>query len=423
MNRNTRVLLGIAAAGVVVTVFSVRYVSGALYIPPPPPAAPPTIEDATPKLVTVRLPIGNGDTLDQILAREDIDPNTRFEMLGAFNHAYSVRRVQPGRDLLLTRLAGTDEVDSLEYLADADNKVVLHRFGGVSEAELVEIPGTIRAVPVCATLEGSLFETVDRAGEDPQLALLVADIFSFDIDFYRDPQAGDQFCILVEKKFYDNGQPPTYKRVLAAQYNNTGTMYDAYRFSNDGGAGEFFTSDGHALKSAFLRSPLAFDARVSSHFSRARLHPVLHTTRPHLGTDYAAPTGTPVRAVASGRVAVSGYTAGNGNYVAINHADGYRTMYLHFSKRLVRAGQRVEQGQTIGLVGSTGLATGPHVDIRISRNGKFMDWEKLRAPRAVTLSSRQKEAFNQERDRLLAIMQAARKPPQVASNKTGDAGF
>ena len=226
-----------------------------------------------------------------------------------------MRRVQPGRDLLMTRRADTDEVDSLEYVADADNEVVLHRFGGVSEAELVEIPGTIKAVPVCATLEGSLFETVDRAGEDPQLALLVADIFSFDIDFYRDAQPGDEFCILVEKKFYDNGQPPTYKRVLAAQYNNAGTMYDAYRFASDGGSGEFFTSDGRALKSAFLRSPLAFDARVSSHFSRARLHPVLHTTRPHLGTDYAAPTGTPVRAVASGRVAVSGYTAGNGNYV------------------------------------------------------------------------------------------------------------
>ncbi len=416
-------ILGFAAAGVVITALSVRYVSGALYIPPPRPATPPTIEDATPKLVTVRLPIGNGDTLDQILARADIDPSTRFEMLDAFNQAYSVRRVQPGRDLLVTLRPDTKEVNSLEYVADADSEVVLHRYGGVSEAKLVEIPGTVKAVPVCATLEGSLFETVDRAGEDPQLALLVADIFSFDIDFYRDPQAGDQFCILVEKKFYDNGQPPTYKRVLAAQYNNAGTMYDAYRFSNDGGPGEFFTSDGHALKSAFLRSPLAFDARVSSHFSRSRLHPVLHTRRPHLGTDYAAPRGTPVRAVASGRVAISGYTAGNGNYVAINHADGYRTMYLHFSKRLVKTGQRVEQGQTIGLVGSTGLATGPHVDIRISKNGKFMDWEKLRAPRAVTLSSRQKEAFNQERDRLRAIMEAAQKPPQVASNPTGNVGF
>jgi len=418
-----RVLLSIAAAGVVVTAFSVRYVSGALYVPPPPPAAPPTIEDATPKLITVHLPIGNGDTLDQILARADVDPNTRFEMLNAFNQAYSVRRVRPGRDLLVTLRADTREVNSLEYVADADSEVVLHRYGGISEAKLVEVPGTIKTVPVCATLEGSLFETVDRAGEDPQLALLVADIFSFDIDFYRDAQAGDEFCILVEKKFYDNGQPPTYKRVLAAQYNNAGTMYDAYRFASDGGSGQFFTGDGRSLRSAFLRSPLAFDARVSSHFSYSRLHPVLHTRRAHLGTDYAAPTGTPVRAVASGRVAVSSYTSGNGNYVSVNHADGYRTMYLHFSRRLVKAGQHVEQGQTIGLVGSTGLASGPHVDIRISKNGKFMDWERLRAPRTVTLSSQQKESFGLERDRLKALMEAALKSPQVASNRTASSGF
>jgi len=417
------VLLSVAAVGLIVTAFSVPYASGALYIAPPPLPAPPTIADARPKLITVRLPIENGDTLDQILSRAGVDPNSRSEMLGAFNKAYSVRRVQPGRDLRMTLRAGTNEVDSLQYVADDDNEVVLHRVGDVSNAELVEIPGTIRAVPVCATLRGSLFETVDRAGEDPQLALLVADIFSFDIDFYRDAQPGDEFCILVEKKFYDNGQPPTYKRVLAAQYNNNGTMYDAYRFASNAGSGAFFTGDGRSLKSAFLRSPLAFDARVSSHFSHARMHPVLHTTRPHLGTDYAAPTGTPVRAVASGRVAVSGYSAGNGNYVAIDHADGYRTMYLHFSKCLVKAGQRVDQGQTIGLVGSTGLASGPHVDIRISRNGKFMDWERLRAPRTVALDSQQKESFGLERDRLKALMEAARKSSQVASNRTAAAGF
>ncbi len=423
MDRNTRVLLGFVAAGVVVTAFSVRYVSGALYIPPPPPASVPTAEDALPKLVTTRLPIGNGDTLDQILGRAGVSANARFEMLNAFNDAYSVRRVQPGRDLIMKRWDGTGEVDSLEYVADADHKVMLQRFDGVSEAELVEIPGTITAVPVCATLEGSLFETVDRAGEDPQLALLVADIFSYDLDFYRDPRAGDDFCILVEKKFYDNGQPPTYKRVLAAQYNNAGQMYDAYRFAADGGPGDFFTGDGRALQSAFLRSPLAFDARVSSHFSRSRLHPVLHTRRAHLGTDYAAPTGTPVRAVASGRVAISGYTAGNGNYVAIDHNDGYRTMYLHFSKRLVKAGQHVAQGQTIGLVGSTGLASGPHVDIRISKNGKFMDWEKIRAPRTVTLSAKQKEGFNVERDRLMAMMHAAPGSSQVAGNAAPASGL
>lgn len=405
MVRNKRAVVGIAAA-LSGALCAAGYVSGALSVPPPPSAAAPRPDDAIPKLVTTRLPIGEGETLDEVLSRAGVDADTRFEMLGAFNEAFSVRRVRAGRELVLTRWDRTNEVDSLEYTVDADRKLVLQRFGGVSEATLVEIPGVIRPTPICATLEGSLFETVDRAGEDPQLALLVADIFAYDIDFYRQPQPGDRFCILVEKKFYDNGQPPTYKRVLAAEYNNAGAKFDAFLFSAGGEPGDYYTSDGRALKAAFLRSPLAFDARVSSHFSRNRFHPVLHVNRAHLGTDYAAPVGTPVRAVAAGRVSASAYSAGNGNYVAIDHADGYRTMYLHLSQRLVRAGQSVTQGQTIGKVGATGLASGPHLDLRISKNGVFMDWEKMRAPRTVTLSARQKEAFAAERDRLNALMQA-----------------
>jgi murein DD-endopeptidase MepM/ murein hydrolase activator NlpD len=416
MVRNKRAILGITAAGLLAALCAAGYASGAWSVPPPPPAPAPSLEDAMPKLVTTRLPIGEGDTLDEVLSRVGVDADTRFEILGAFNEAFSVRRVRAGRELLLTRWDRTNEVDSLEYVVDPDRKLVLQRFGGVSEASLVEIPGVVTPTPICATLEGSLFETVDRAGEDPQLALLVADIFAYDIDFYRQPQPGDRFCILVEKKFYDNGQPPTYKRVLAAEYNNAGAKFDAFYFSADGGSGDYYTSDGRALKAAFLRSPLAFDARVSSHFSRNRFHPVLHVNRAHLGTDYAAPVGTPVRAVAAGRVSASSYTSGNGNYVAIDHADGYRTMYLHLSQRLVRAGQSVAQGQTIGKVGATGLASGPHLDLRISRNGVFMDWERMRAPRTITLSARQKEAFGAERDRLNALMQSGWNRQQAAAD-------
>jgi murein DD-endopeptidase MepM/ murein hydrolase activator NlpD len=159
------------------------------------------------------------------------------------------------------------------------------------------------------------------------------------------------------------------------------------------------------LKSAFLRSPLEFDARISSRFSPNRLHPVLHVNRAHLGTDYAAPTGTPVRSVASGRVVFSALSGGSGNLITIEHNDGYRSQYLHLSRRLVKVGQRVAQGDRIGLVGSTGLATGPHLDMRISRNGKYMDWEKMRSPRTVSLNAAQKAQFLEERDRLVAMME------------------
>ncbi len=380
---------------------SVPLLRAALFVPPPPPPRPPSFEEAQAQRATFRLPLSAGDTLDSVLAEAGVDALSRQDILRAFNDAYDVRKVRAGRELLLTRYVQTGEVDSLEYITGADHKVVLTRDEGNMFGQLVEIPGVIRETRVCATLDGSLFLSMHRAGESPELAIRMAQIFEFDIDFYRDPQPGDRFCLLVEKKIYDNGQPPTYKRILAARYDNAGTKYDAFLFGEDGA---YYSSDGRSLKSAFLRSPLEFDARVSSRFSSSRLHPVLHTRRAHLGTDYAAPTGTPVRAVASGRVIFSGLSGGSGNLVTIQHNDGYQTQYLHLSRRLVSVDQRVSQGDRIGLVGSTGLATGPHLDMRISRNGKYMDWERMRSPRTVSLSPAQKQAFGAERDRLTAAM-------------------
>jgi len=155
---------------------------------------------------------------------------------------------------------------------------------------------------------------------------------------------------------------------------------------------------------------------VSSHFSTSRLHPVLHTVRAHYGTDYAAPTGTPVRAVAAGKVMGAGMSGGSGNMVTIRHDGGLQTQYLHLSRILVRAGQQIEQGARIGLVGSTGLATGPHLDIRISRNGSYLNWEKMRSPRTVSLSGAAKDEFAVERDRMLALMDSTPKVPQVAAH-------
>lgn len=387
--------------------FAVPYLTGALYVPPPPaPPAVPAYEE--PRQVTEHLAIQDGDTMDEILVAAGLDQATRAEIVGAFNHAYDIRKVRAGRELVLTRWAKTGEVASLEYTVDADHQVRLFRDNGVSEAEVVEIPGEVRAVPVCATLEGSLAATMDRAGESFLLAMMMADVLAFDIDFYRDPQLGDDFCLLVEKKFYQNGQAPTYRRILGARYNNSGRVSDAYYFSsNEDGKGAYFGGKGESLKSAFLRSPLEFDARVSSHFSSSRLHPVLHTVRAHNGTDYAAPTGTPVRSVAAGKVVGAGMSGGSGNMVTIRHDGGLQTQYLHLSRILVHVGQQVEQATRIGLVGQTGLATGPHLDIRISRNGSYMNWEKMRSPRTESLAGGVKEKFLQQRDRMLAQMNQA----------------
>jgi len=339
--------------------------------------------------------------MDKILSQAGVEMHSRQDILSSFRETYDVRKLRAGREVLLTRFVQSGEVDSLEYPVDPDHKVVLTRDESSMLAQLVEIPGVVRETNVCATLDGSLFLTMERAGESSDLAIRMAQIFEFDIDFYRDPQPGDKFCLLVEKKIYDNGQPPTYRRILAAKYDNAGVKHDAFLFGEDRA---YYSADGHSLKSAFLRSPLEFEARVSSGFSYSRLHPILHTVGTHLGTDYAAPTGTPVRAVASGRVVFSALSGGSGNLVTIEHNDGYRTQYLHLSRLMVHAGQRVAQGDHIGLVGMTGLATGPHLDMRISRNGKYMDWERMRSPRTVSLSAAQIKAFQAERDRLLTAM-------------------
>lgn len=400
LNWKRAALLGCVLLG---PLLAVPYLAGALYIPPPP--SPPAPAADQPRQFVERAEIRAGDSMYSVLERAGIDEATRIDVIHAFNDVYDMRKVRADRDLVLTRWEQTGELAALTYMIDPDHKLLLSRIEGVSFAEVAEIPGTVKEVAVCATLQDSLAATMDRAGESFLLAMMMAEVLAFDIDFYRDPQFGDDFCLLVEKKVYDNGQPSTYRRILGARYNNHGSVSEAYYFGDS-----YYGPKGESLKSAFLRSPLEFDARISSHFSMNRRHPVLHTVRAHYGTDYAAPTGTPVRAVADGTVVGAGASGGSGNMVTIRHADGYQTQYLHLSRILVRSGQKVGQGSKIGLVGMTGLATGPHLDLRISRNGKYMNWERFRPQRTVSLEGTRKEAFHVEHNRMRSFMDEAKNP-------------
>ncbi|HFB98130.1 MAG TPA: M23 family metallopeptidase, partial [Bryobacterales bacterium] len=230
------------------------------------------------------------------------------------------------------------------------------------------------------------------------------------------PRRGDDFCLLVEKKEYFNGQAPTYKRILAARYNNAGTVYEGFLFADPDGKPQYYSRDGRSLRAAFLRSPLKFSARISSHFSRRRFHPILKIYRPHLGVDYAAPRGTPVQAIASGRVIFAGWTRGGGRTVKIRHANGFETRYLHLSRIFVRRGQRVSQGQRIGAVGATGLATGPHLDFRILKHGKYLNFERLKPPRARRLTAEQMKEFAPARDRYAALIHRRLAPGPVLAD-------
>lgn len=363
----------------------------------PPPSAP-----ATPS-ITASVLIGRGDTLDRVLDRVGVNLPGKVEMISAIRGTFDVKKFRVGSQLTVTREAdGTP--DTLRYLIDPDHELNVARSEGVLHASVAQVPATIQAAPVSGIMRGSLFESIERTGEDAQLAMEMASIFAWDLDFYTDPQPGDRFCFLVEKKQYQNGQAPTYGRILAARYENAGTVYEGYLHTGREGERHYYSADGRSLAAAFLRSPLKFDARVSSHFTVRRYHPILKIFRPHLGTDYAAPTGAPVQAVASGTVTFSGRTAGGGNTIQIQHEGGYESVYMHLSRRLVRAGEHVSQGQHIGAVGATGLATGPHLDFRLRRGGSYVNFERFRPPRAARLDAGEISAFAQDRDWYAALM-------------------
>jgi murein DD-endopeptidase MepM/ murein hydrolase activator NlpD len=210
--------------------------------------------------------------------------------------------------------------------------------------------------------------------------------------------------LAVEKKKYLDGQLASYGRILAAEYVNGSRPYQAVLFRDRNGKPAYYTPEGKSLQKAFLRSPLKFSAPITSRFSRSRFHPILKRYRPHLGVDYGAPAGTPVQAIGEGRVLSAGYEGEAGRTVRIRHTNGYETYYCHLSRIFVRAGQHVAQGERIGLVGSTGLATGPHLDFRLRRHGTFVNFATLTLPPAQPVAKADWAEFMAARDRWLPLL-------------------
>ncbi len=343
--------------------------------------APPvaTVEDEGPDSVEVT--VQRDDTLDQIFRSVGIDLGTLAELRSRPEVRKALDVLRPGDIITLTHVNGA--LQSLNRQISDTLTLQVSRAGDGYAVNYIENPLETEVVGHRAVIDSSLFEAGQKAGISSQTIMTLANqIFGFDIDFALDIRQGDEFSVLYEQKYQD-GHYVSDGKVLAAEFVNQGKTHRAVWFqSKDGEVKGYFTPDGKGMRTAFLRAPLDF-TRVSSAFNSRRLHPVLGIIRAHKGTDYAAPTGTPIWAAGNGRVVFAGRKGGYGNVVVIDHGHGVSTVYGHMSRfaRSLRSGRQVSQGETIGYVGMTGLATGPHLHYEYKVNGVQRNPAKLAMPR------------------------------------------
>ena len=406
MNRRFAIVLVIVlcfGAGVLAHVFSMRLAASAAFEQQIKLSKEEAARIREQVIVPTEKRVLARDNFTSILEKFGLSHQDAANASSAAQHAFNLRQVRAGNTITVGRSV-EGVLREIDYKIDPDRMLKILPGESGFTAEVKEIPSKLEVTAVSGVLDDSLFNAVERAGESPEIAMRLAQVFGYDLDFYTDPRKGDTFHVLLEKKKYTNGQTAGYGRIFAAEYDNGGKKYEALLFHDEFGRAGYYTADGKSLQKAFLRSPLKFGAPVTSHFSKARFHPILKTVRPHIGTDYCAPVGTPVQAIGSGRVLFAGLRGGEGNMVHIAHSNGYETMYLHLSRMYVRAGERVEIGKTIGLVGSTGLSTGPHLDFRILQRGQYKNFEKLGLPPSDPVSKKRLPEFAAVRERWLPLL-------------------
>jgi murein DD-endopeptidase MepM/ murein hydrolase activator NlpD len=318
-----------------------------------------------------------GATLASMLRGSDVSTADVAGIVEQARALFDPRNVRSGQPYVIeTRPDGS--LRRFEYEIDADRVLRVTRRGGVLEGSLSPIPKTRQVQVVRGRIDRdapSLFAAMDDAGESIDLSLGLANIFGGEIDFSTDLQPGDQFTLLVEKQYRtdDDAAFAGYGPILAAEFDNDGRRVRAVRYMPPGGAPGYYDEHGVSMRRFFLRSPLKFEPVITSGFSRSRFHPILREYRAHLGIDYRAPTGAPVVAVADGVVVEAGMSGGAGRLIHLRHANHLESEYLHLSAIAVHAGQHVHQGDLIGRVGASGLATGPHLDYRVKRDGVFVN--------------------------------------------------
>jgi murein DD-endopeptidase MepM/ murein hydrolase activator NlpD len=377
------------------------------------PMAPEAEENDEPDVQTVV--VEKGDTLSGILAEAGVAEDDIAAILTSMKKVYDPAAIRPGRRLVLTlgRVAETPGqpkrtmVLSLKVRPTIEREIVVERTaGGYQTAEIVKTL-TEKTDRVQGVIKGSLYQAAMNAGVPEGAIQELIRIYSYDVDFQRDIQAGDKFDVLFTRYYDDQGVPVKLGTVLHATLTLQGERKSLYRFTDpDGQTTDYYTAQGGNGKRMLMKTPID-GARLSSGFGMRR-HPILGFNKLHRGTDFAAPTGTPIMASGNGVVEVAGVAGGYGNYIRIRHNDTYKTAYAHLHRfaRGMKAGAKVRQGQIIGYVGTTGRSTGPHLHYEVLANNKHVDSQSVKLPTGTMLTGKDLAAFQAERTRLDELMKA-----------------
>jgi len=351
--------------------------------------------------------VGRSDTLGRVLKKSGLSAAEADEVIRSLSGVFDFKTMRAGQTYRIER--GPDgRVKTFELVVSKVQTVRAERGPSgqlVGKADNSQTRLELRSVG--GRIDSSLYAAIKAAGESPALVDFFVDVFAYDLDFYNDTHDGDTFRVVVQAQVHDTGtggaaELVRYHRILAAEYAGKAGTFRTFWF-RDG----YFTDKGESSEQTLLKTPLKFE-RVSSGFDRARMHPVLHTVRAHLGIDYAAPTGTPVWAAASGVIESRGDAGGAGNMVLLKHDGGIETAYMHLSKFAdgQKVGQRVAAKTVIGYVGATGLATGPHLHFGVKQNGAFIDPTKLAPVRARAVPAKDADAFKADVGKLRSQLAA-----------------
>jgi murein DD-endopeptidase MepM/ murein hydrolase activator NlpD len=338
-----------------------------------------------------------GQTVSDVLDELGLEPVERHALAEALAEHADLRKLRPEDSYAALLDDGDAELREFRLTLAGRGQVAVRRQDGGWTGAWRPFTRSSRLRRVAGELRGSLEGSIQSAGGSPRVAYEMAEVLQWDLDFNRDLRLGDRFEVVYEEVFLD-GAFESAGEILALRYDNAGRLHEAYRFGEPPG---YYDGEGRPLRKLFLRSPLRY-SRVTSRFSKRRFHPVLKRYRPHHGVDYGAPVGTPVRVTGNGTVVFVGWDGGGGRTVKVRHPNGFLTAYLHLSRFAagIRRGRRVGQGDTIGYVGATGLASGPHLDYRVQKNGRWINPLAMTVEPAPPIPEDRLAAFVVRRDEL-----------------------